>query len=206
MSEGWLPPKPPGADDEERDQPPRDYTAPPESLWAQPVPPPPDSAPAGESPPEGTVPPPPAPPPAYSPPPEQPSPPGYPPPPAPGYSGPAPPGNGAAIAALVCSLLGLVLLLSFAGFLFPITMILSIAGIVLGRRGMKEVDRGETSQHRSLAKAGLVFGIVGLVCALLAAAILIALLVADSNWLEDFDTDTDGGGSFSTLIAILARP
>ncbi|MBA3301676.1 MAG: hypothetical protein H0T15_07375 [Thermoleophilaceae bacterium] len=111
-----------------------------------------------------------------------------------------------AIGSLVCSLGALLLLFSLAGLLFPVTLVLSIVGVVLGRKGMGKVDRGETAQYRSLAKAGFVLGIIGIVLALIAAAVLIALFIADPNWLEDLDTDTTEDGYYSTLIAILARP
>lgn len=231
MTEGWLPPKPPGSDDDEDKDRPVDYTAPPPSLWAQPQSPqaPPPQAPQ----PPQTAPPPAAPPPAYQPPPPQaePPPPVYqppaaqpgdlPPPPPPQYGqqpqaqypqAPQPlyrvqePGNPPAVGGLVCSLIGLGTLVMFVGILFPVSMIFSIVGIVLGRKGMSKVDRGETTKQRSLAKGGLVLGIIGLVLSLVAAAIVIALFVADPNWIEDLDTDSTGDGEFSTLIAILAGP
>ena len=143
------------------------YETPPQPAWADPGPAASGFPPAGPAP----VFPPfgeqihgypgPYPPPGYPPPPYGP---GYPPgpmayPPAgyPGYPGYPPPvrsgTNSSAIAALVCSILGLAPL---CGFLF------SIAGIVAGAVGINQIRRTGQSGY-GLAIAGIVVGILTLV-------------------------------------------
>ena len=85
------------------------------------------------------------------------------------FADPAPlvnPNNPAVISLAlgIASLAGVVFILPFTlGLFFPVTLGLGIAAVVLGRNGMKKVDRGETPLHRSTAQAGLITGIIGTV-------------------------------------------
>jgi hypothetical protein len=146
----WLPPQAPGGA-----EPPR---------YGPPEPPPvPVAAPAPTyAPPSGAAP-------RYAPPPAAP-------PPAeagartpPPFLAPGPPGTGAAIASLITGVAGLVLfVLSGFGLVFILNLPASIMAWVLGIQGRRKVDRGETDQHRGLAQAGLVLGIVGTAMGVLA--------------------------------------
>lgn len=132
---------------------------------------------------------------------------GLPPPPPPHWAPQAQePGNGVAVAALTCSIVSLGLLLTTVGLFFPVSLGLAIAGMITGRKGMANVDRGETRKHRDLAKAGWVLGIIALVLSVLAGAIVIALFIADPSWVEELDTSTDSSGDLSALVAMLGLP
>jgi hypothetical protein len=80
------------------------------------------------------------------------------------------PGNGAAIWSLVLGIAGLVTFVFPAGFglVFVFNLPASVAAWVLGVRGKRRVDRGETHEHRARAHAGMVLGIVGVVIGVLA--------------------------------------
>lgn len=96
---------------------------------------------------------------------------------------PAVPGNAPAIWSLVlgiCSIGGVVF---FLGIIFPITLGMGIPAIFLGRNGMRKVDHGETPQHRGIAQAGFITGIIGTVLSALAGLfwILVFIGVASSD-------------------------
>jgi hypothetical protein len=135
----WLPPTAPGAQ-------------------SAPIAPPPPAAPAPVAAPPVSQ----ATPPAGAPPPGQPL---GPLPPAP----PGPPGNDRAVLALVLGIGGLVAFLGARlGLLFFLNLPPSIAAWVIGVQARRRVDRGETDQHRGVAQAGLVMGVIGTVLGLLA--------------------------------------
>jgi hypothetical protein len=73
---------------------------------------------------------------------------------------------------LVCSIAGVSLLLLSFGFLWLLSLPLSIAGLVCGLLGRRKVDRGDLETGRGLGQAGFVVGIVGVVLHVLAAVAL----------------------------------
>jgi hypothetical protein len=93
-------------------------------------------------------------------------------------------GNGVGITAFALGIAGLVMfVLSGFGLVFVLNLPLSISAWVLGPRGMRKVDEGRTAEHRSLARAGHVMGIVGTVLGVVAliAWILVLSLSADAR-------------------------
>ncbi len=104
------------------------------------------------------------------------------------------PGNESAVAAFVLALSGIGLLMFFAGFSAPITLVLGILAIVYGRKGKRKVDGGETAKHRGLAQAGLIIGVVTVVLSLLAAAgWTLFFIYADDLSFENLEPDDPGG-------------
>ena len=95
--------------------------------------------------------------------------------PTPGFA--APPGNGQAIAALILGIVGLLLVVTGLGFLFVFSLPCSILAWVFGVQGKRRVDRGETAEHRGLAQAGFIMGVVGVGLAALAIVAWIVLFV-----------------------------
>jgi hypothetical protein len=94
-------------------------------------------------------------------------------------------GNGAGIAAFSFGIAGLVLFVfGGLGLLFVLNLPCSIAAWVLGPRGERNVDEGRTAEHRSLAHAGKVMGIIGTVLGIV-AIIAWALLLALSPAVRD---------------------
>lgn len=93
-------------------------------------------------------------------------------------------GNGIAVAAMVLAVAGLVALLFGAGAFFFINLPCSISAWVLGREAKRKVDRGETSEHRSMAHAAQVMGIIGTVLGVLAVVAWVVAL-ATSGQLRD---------------------
>jgi Domain of unknown function (DUF4190) len=73
-----------------------------------------------------------------------------------------PAGNGAAVASLVLGVTGL-LLFFFAGFglLFVLNLPCSIMAWIFGVQAKRKLDRGETTERRGMAQAGLALGVVG---------------------------------------------
>jgi hypothetical protein len=121
--------------------------------------------PAGETPPRfdphaPTQPSPPPPPPAWQQTPSAPWPHAY---------GKAP-SNTPAVWSLILGIAGLVLFVFPSGFglVFVFNLPASIAAWVLGARGKRRVDRGETHEHRERAQAGMILGIVGVAIGILA--------------------------------------
>jgi hypothetical protein len=170
----WLPPEPAG------DEPPRfDPDRPDPLTQGAPAPPPYASAPPPAGPP---VQPPPGPPVHGQPPPAWQQTPSAPWPHAYGKRV----GNGSAIASMWCGIAGLVLFIFPAGFglVFIFNLPASIAAWVLGVRGRRRVDRGETHEHRGAAQTGIILGITGVVIGVL-AIIGWALAIAFSEEVRD---------------------
>lgn len=90
------------------------------------------------------------------------------------------------MASLILGIAGLVLFVFPAGFglVFVFNLPCSIAAWVMGVRGRRRVDRGETHEHRGMAQAGIVLGIVGVVLGVL-AIIGWALAIALSDDVRD---------------------
>jgi hypothetical protein len=189
--------------------------------------------PAGPEPELGTRPAPP-PPPEPSPPPQQP--PGYwqpqggyqqPPPPGGwyppvaqgGWQQPPPqqawaypqqrvPDNNQAVAGFILSLVGGGLLLFSAGLSTIVSLGLSIAGMVLGRKGVRRVDAGETPKSRSLGQAAFWIGLASLILSVIATAIWVAILIAalsDDEFRRDLENDFDESESLSVVAVTAAR-
>jgi hypothetical protein len=115
-----------------------------------------------------------------APPPPAPPPPRAQPEAAPGRLGPGPNEGGDNIPALAAVFLGplsIVLVLFTTGGAFFFSLVCAIAAIVLGNIGMRNVDRGRTDKHRSLAHIGRITGIIGAVLSVLA---LIAFVIVAS--------------------------
>ena len=82
---------------------------------------------------------------------------------------PGPPANDRAVLALVLGIGGLVAFFGARlGLIFVLNLPPSIAAWVVGVQARRRVDRGETDQHRAVAQAGLVMGVVGTVLGVLA--------------------------------------
>ena len=85
-----------------------------------------------------------------------------------GYPQQQVPDNSPAVAGFVLSLVSVTLLLFTAGLSSIVSVGCSIAAVVLGRKGVKKVDAGETPKNRGLAQAGFWIGVTGLVLSVLA--------------------------------------
>ena len=125
---------------------------------------------------------------------------------------PQPPANNPAVVGFVLAVTGAALLVVSFGLSSIFSALCSGFAILYSLRGRRRVDQGLTPQHRGLAQAGFVVGIVGLILALIATAAWIALLSND-EFLDDIereleDRDGGGGGGFETklrLAGALAR-
>jgi hypothetical protein len=228
----FLPPEPPGPEPDlgDRPKPPPDQQPtqqqPPtqqqqQQQPTQPQPPTHQQAPPPQYEQHAWQPAPGHPPPAGQPPPGQP-PPGWPPPvqppgwqpPPQGWAAPAwgypqqppEPGNGAAVAGFVTSIVaGSMLLISF-GFLAFLSVIAAPFGIFYSRKGRQAVDQGKTRKHRGLAQAGFVIGIVTLVISAIVTVLLIIFIVAlatDEQFRRDFENNR-GFESTTVSAGVLA--
>jgi hypothetical protein len=83
------------------------------------------------------------------------------------------------------------------GISFLVSIPASIVGIVVGRRGMKAVDSGQTSLHRRYAKAGFVMGIV--TCSL--ASFMAVSFILAAIFPDEFDS---GDSEFTVLPFVAA--
>jgi hypothetical protein len=149
--------------------------------------------------------PPPPPPPAYA---QQP--PGYqqPPPQTWAYPQQRVPDNNQALTGFIMSLVGGGLLFVSAGLSSILSVGLSLAGMILGRQGMKRVDRGETPKHRSLGKAGFWIGLASLILSVIATAIWVAVLIAelaDDDVQRDPEREVDESERLSVVLAATVR-
>ncbi len=76
----------------------------------------------------------------------------------------ATPGNGHAVAALSLGIAGIVLFfLSGFGLVFVLNLPCSILAWWFGTMGVRRVDRGETTDRRGMAQAGMLLGVLGTV-------------------------------------------
>jgi hypothetical protein len=130
------------------------------------------------------------------------------PPPPWGYPQPQVPDNNPAIAGFVVSLVSVTLLLFSAGLSSIVSVGCSIAAIVLGRKGVKKVDAGETPKHKSLAQASFWIGVAGLVVAVVATLAWIAIVIAiavDEDSRQDFENEFDESRSISLILVPAVR-
>jgi len=94
------------------------------------------------------------------------------------------PANVPAIVALVLGIVGILMTIVSIGFLGWLGFLVGIPAIILGVIGRRKVDRGETTQARGVATAGLWTGIAAVVLGLLLTALYVvgfALLSASSG-------------------------
>jgi Domain of unknown function (DUF4190) len=146
-------------------------------------PPPPGDQPPGQTPQAPGYPPPQPPqgyPPAYPPQPQPPPQPYYPPPgyPPAGY-GPPPvpqPNNGYAVAALICSIVGILFILPVIG---------PILGIVFGNTAKKQISQSQGREGgENLAQAGVILGWIGIGLNVLAFLFFLLLFVGLFTFVE----------------------
>jgi hypothetical protein len=86
------------------------------------------------------------------------------------------------------------------GISFLVSIPLSILAIVVGRRGVKAVDMGESTKHRRYAKAGFVMGIV--TCSL--ASFTAVSIILAAIFPEEFESE-DSEFTALPLIAAVVR-
>jgi hypothetical protein len=118
------------------------------------------------------------------------------------------PDNNQAVAGFILSLVGGGLLLISAGLSTILSVGLSIAGMVLGRQGVRRVDAGETPKNRSLGQAGFWIGLVSLIFSVIATAIWVAVLIAalsDDEFQRDLEREFDESQSLSVVAAAAVR-
>lgn len=99
------------------------------------------------------------------------------------------------------------LLVVTIGFLWFVSLPLSIAGLVCGLLGRQKVDRGEVEGGRGMSQAGFVVGIVGLILhlvALVVIVLLLGLLLGAANEIEIEGPDRRPGLDRSSLSAAAA--
>ena len=124
------------------------------------------------------------------------------------YPRPSAPDNPQAIAGFVLSLVSLGLLVVSVGLSSIASVGCAIAGMVLGRKGVRRVDAGETPKHRGLGQAGFWVGLGSLILSLLATAAWIAVLVAaisDEEFRDDLERELDGSQTLSTAVLAAFR-
>jgi hypothetical protein len=139
-------------------------------------------------------------------------------PPPPGWQQPPPgwqqppwgyqqrePDNGPAIAGFVLSLVAGALLVFSGGLSTVVSIGCAIAGIVLGRKGKRKVDAGETSKNRGLAQAGFIVGIVSLVLSLIATAVWVLILIlalTDDEFQQDLEDEFEDPNNIRASIRL----
>ena len=120
-----------------------------------------------------------------------------------------PPGNGDAVVGFVCSVVSGSLLIVSAGLSSVVSLVLAIVGIVLSRRGKRNVQEGRTPQHADLAGAGFIVGIVSTALSVLAILFWGALIViglTEPDWIDDEDDDPfDDDFQFQTAARVAAH-
>lgn len=98
-------------------------------------------------------------------------------------------GNDAATASLVLAIAGFAVLIFGLGLAFVVNLPCSVAAWMLGARGVRKVDRGETRQMRGIARAGQVAGMVGVALGLLAGVVWIVYFATGHH----LDLGSDNG-------------
>jgi len=116
--------------------------------------------------------------------------------------------NNQAVAGFILSLVAGGLLLISAGLSTILSVGLAIAGMVLGRQGVRRVDAGETPKNRSLGQAGFWIGLASLIFSVIATAIWVAILIAalsDDDFQRDLEREFDDSQSLSVVGAAALR-
>lgn len=132
-----------------------------------------------------------------------------PPPPAPGWHYPQPPWsrppeNTVGIVGMVCSIAGATMLVFSFGFLWILTLPLSIAGLVCGIVGKRRLDRGEVAGNRAVPTTAIVVGIVGIVLHLVVAVLFVLFWAAIIDALGELDS-TPGHDLEPAFLALFGR-
>jgi hypothetical protein len=170
---GWLPPQSPGGPDPGTHPPPAQ--PPPQPHWGAPGygqgPPPYGQSPYGQGSPWTST---------------------Y-------YYAQVEPDNPSGLAGFIVSITSIGVLFVYLGILAPLTLALSIAGLIVSRKGIRKVESGETRKHAGLAKAGFWLGIAGIVLSLLAIAGWVALIVLEDGG-RDGGFDSDDGDPVRLLL------
>jgi hypothetical protein len=118
------------------------------------------------------------------------------------------PDNNQALTGFILSLVGGGLLLFSIGLSSIISVGLSIAGMILGRQGVKRVDAGETPKHRSLGQAGFWIGLASLILSVIATVFWGVVLIAalsDEEVQRDLEREFDDSQSISVVTAAAVR-
>jgi FHA domain len=87
-------------------------------------------------------------------------------------------GNIPALVAVFLGPLSILLLLFSSGAAFFVSLPCAVAAVVLGRIGMRNVDRGRADSHRGLAHVGRVTGVIGAILSVLALIFFIVVAAA----------------------------
>ncbi|MCH7670203.1 MAG: DUF4190 domain-containing protein [Acidobacteria bacterium] len=69
-------------------------------------------------------------------------------------------GNGIAVAAMVCAIVGALFGLTL--FFFMFALVLGLLGIVFGVAGGRRVRRGETQRGKGMARTGIIVGVIAI--------------------------------------------
>jgi hypothetical protein len=116
------------------------------------------------------------------------------------------PENNPAVAGFVISLVSIGLLVISVGLSSIVSVGCAIAGMVLGRKGVRKVDAGETPRHRTLGQAAFWIGVTSLVLSLLATAGWLIVLVAaltDDEFRDDLEREFDDSESITAVVTAL---
>jgi hypothetical protein len=115
------------------------------------------------------------------------------------------PSNSAAVGGFITSICSLGLLLFILGLSAPFTVLASIAGTIVSRKGIKNVESGQTQKNKDLAQWGFWLGIAGVVLSLIAIAIWAAIFIAADETSDDYEFDSDPYSSVGRVLAAVAR-
>ncbi len=95
----------------------------------------------------------------------------------------AAPGNGLAVAALVCGIVGAVF--GLIPFTFWLAWILGVLATVFGAVGRRKADREPEAGRRSMATAGLILGIVSIALGIVGVVVLTTLINDVGNGFDE---------------------
>lgn len=95
----------------------------------------------------------------------------------------AAPGNGLAVAALVCGIVGAVF--GLIPFTFWLAWILGVLATVFGAVGRRKADREPEAGRRSMATAGLILGIVSIALGIVGVVLLTTMINDVGNGFDE---------------------
>ncbi len=96
----------------------------------------------------------------------------------------AAPGNGFAVAALVCGIVGAVF--GLVPWTFWLAWILGVVAIVFGALGRRRADGEPIAGRRSMATAGLVLGIVAIALGIIGLIVLTTWISGATDAINEF--------------------
>jgi Na+/proline symporter len=99
------------------------------------------------------------------------------------------PGNGLAVAALVCGIIGAVF--SLIPWTFWLAWILGILAVVFGAVGRRRADREPAAGKRAQATWGLALGVVAIVLGIVGLVLLLTVLEDSISTYNDFESCLD---------------